>query len=224
MIGLFKKKIAAQSSSPLQSPLSERFGEVFLQNSWGDEESVSGAGSRLDSHSVQAAIKALDHVIRTYDIKTVADIPCGDFNWIPLILGRNPTIKYQGCDISSLLIERNKARYPFYDFKCLDVTLEIPPAVDLIFCKDMVNHLLYADVAKCLINIKASGSRYLMLSNNFGWTNVELPEDGPGSSRHLDITAEPLAFPAPVWSTDYLGLWHLPDIDEGSFDKLRMLL
>lgn len=54
------------------------FSDIFEQNFWGDSETVSGDGSRLDrTDKIRAALPALVHDL---GIRTFLDIPCGDFN------------------------------------------------------------------------------------------------------------------------------------------------
>jgi len=195
-----------------QNGLKDRFTEVFLYNHWGDSESASGWGSRRDSPSVKAALEALRFITQKYEISSMNDIPCGDFNWIHEFLNEFPKIGYRGFDIVDPLIERNRQLFPQFNFGVLDVTSDIPPKADLIFCKDLVNHLTHSDIARAVGNMKASGSTYLLATNNFGFQNVELPENTGGASRHLDLTAAPFNFPAPIWNTHYLALWRLADL------------
>lgn len=194
--------------------LTDRFGQVYENNLWGDSESVSGEGSRRGAPPVSEAIEVLDRTIRDYRIRSMLDLPCGDFNWMPFVLGIHRKLKYRGFDIVPQLVERNRRRYPSHRFDVLDATSNVPPRADLIFSKDMINHLTFVDAAKVLKNFKRSRSTYLLLSNNLGWDNVELPENAGGSSRHLDVLAAPFHLPKPLWNSGYLGLWRVSDIDE----------
>lgn len=202
--------------------LRKRFSEVFLNNEWGDEESASGPGSRRDSGSVGDALAALEMGVRDYDVRSINDIPCGDFNWMPLFLQKNAVI-YRGFDIVPELVAKNKRIYPQFQFSCLDITSSIPPYADLVFCKDLVNHLSRLDVAKLLRNVKLSGARYLLATNNPGHENVDLSELHGGLSRHLDLMAPPYSMPAPVWANHYLAMWDLQAIRLEFFDDLIRL-
>ena len=200
------------SKSPASSmKLTQRFTEVYEKNAWGDPESVSGWGSRKDSPSVHASLEALAYVVETYKVRSMVDIPCGDFNWMPGFLANHP-VDYRGFDIVPALVEKNRTDNPGHSFEVLDVTSQVPPAADLIFCKDLFNHLSLPDVAQALANMKASGSRYLLASNNFGHQNAELSGEHGGETRHLDITAPPFNWTQTLWATNYLGLWDLKDV------------
>lgn len=188
--------------------LVDRFSRVFQENIWGDSESVSGFGSRRDSNSVVLAISALRTVKEQIGFVSLNDVPCGDFNWIGTFLEDNPEIRYRGFDIVPGLIQQNRMLHPSYEFDLLDITSSLPPIADLIFSKDLFNHLTFIDIRKALSNMKKSGSRYLLATNNFGFKNDELVAD-PGASRYLDLCAPPLDLDAPTWHTHYFGLWEL---------------
>lgn len=210
----------AQVENSSQQSLQDMFTLVFKENRWGNEESVSGAGSALGSPSVRESIKVLDELIRRLQIKSINDTPCGDFYWFPLILGRFPYLEYHGFDIVSDLIEWNRQRFPYYDFDTLDVTKDIMPQADLIFCKDLLLHLPSGEIARTLRNFKRSGSRFLLVSHDHGETNRELNLVEPGVHRSVNLVAEPYAFPEPIWSTAYLALWSFDAISMSFFDDL----
>ncbi|MBS7788492.1 class I SAM-dependent methyltransferase [Roseococcus sp. SDR] len=191
--------------------LQDRFARFYRGNRWGDPETRSGPGSRLDSGQVRDAIEALRGTVEGHEVRSLADIPCGDFNWMPLFLESVPGLAYLGFDIVPEIIADNRARHPGRRFERLDITREVPPRVDLIFCKDLLNHFCFADVAAALVNMRRSGSRLLLASNNVGHPNVEMPRFGVRQSRHRDIMLPPFGAPEPIWRTHYLGLWRLAD-------------
>lgn len=211
----FRDVVASLKQIPhhkVDDVLKTRFTEVYEKNIWQDPESVSGPGSRQDSHTAKAALIALRYVTQEHQVRSINDIPCGDFNWIHQFLEECPNINYKGFDIVTPLIERNKKTFPQFTFSLLDITSAIPPKADLIFSKDLLNHLIYYDVRQAIGNMKASGSTYLLASNNFGYQNEELAMNTGGASRHLDLVAAPFNCPAPIWHTNYLGLWKLADL------------
>jgi hypothetical protein len=191
--------------------LRDRFTLFYRNNFWGDLESRSGKGSRRGSGSVEASLEALRMTVSEHGVATMADIPCGDFNWMPLFLDAAPFVTYQGFDIVPDIIAENRRRYPTRRFEELDITREVPPRADLIFCKDLLNHLTFLDVQAALENMRRSGARLLLASNNFDHANVDLPSLSLRTSRHLDITLPPFNAPPPIWKTRYLGLWRLAD-------------
>ena len=194
--------------------LRSRFVTVYDGQLWGDYESRSGAGSVKGSPWVAMAAEALGKAVGEHGVRSINDIPCGDFNWMPDVLAGLGGVRYIGFDIVFDALARNKERFPQYEFRVLDITAKVPPAADLIFCKDLLNHLTDADVKRAIANMRRSGSKFLLASNNPGFENTPLPET-PGASRHLDITAPPFNLPPPLWSVaDYMSLWRLADLPD----------
>jgi hypothetical protein len=196
------------------------FRSVFKENRWGNDESVSGAGSALASPSVRDSVRVLDMVIREFGITSICDTPCGDFYWLPLILGRFPKMRYFGFDIVPDLIKWNRERYPERSFQTADVSADVLPPADLIFCKDLLLHLKSKDIGLTLRNFKKSGSRFLLITSNEGVENQELEVDDPGACRSVNLLASPYNFPNPIWNDNYLSLWVLDAIPMAFFDNL----
>lgn len=207
----------SERSRPRSRALQARFTEVYAENLWGSSESRSGGGSVRGSAWVTIAEQALAKAVHEHGVRSLNDIPCGDFNWMPDVLARLGGVRYIGFDIVHTALARNKDRHPEHEFRLLDVTTHTPPAADLIFCKDLLNHLTDADVKRAIANMQRSGSKFLLASNNPGFENIPLPET-PGASRHLDITAPPFNFRPPLWTVEgYLSFWRLADMGECGF-------
>ncbi len=114
------------------------------------------------------------------------------------------------------MVRRNRKRGPNVEFGVLDITAEAPPAADLIFCKDLMNHLSDGDVRRAIENMRRSGSKFLLASNNCVDENIPLSRSRNGS-RLIDITAPPFSYPRPLWNiSDYMSLWRLQDMTERS--------
>ena len=88
----------------LNLSLQERFELIYNENFWESEESRSGIGSEIEN--TKEVLKALEHFIKEFKIKSIIDIPCGDYNWMSSMDMRN--LKYQGHDIVKQLITDNK--------------------------------------------------------------------------------------------------------------------
>jgi len=173
--------------------LERRFTEIYQQNGFGGKDSVSGPGSDL---SQTAAVReALPAILKSIHARTLLDAPCGDFFWMKeanLDLDR-----YIGADIVAAIIERNNKTQSDTkrEFRVLDITRDVLPAVDLIFCRDCLVHLPYAAIFSAVRNFKRSGARYLLTT-----TFTARPEnhDIPaGFWRPLNLQAAPFNFPAP---------------------------
>ncbi|WP_309629739.1 hypothetical protein [Brevundimonas sp.] len=185
----------------------QRFETVFRTRRWALGESVSGPGSDRDSAQVDHAIRVLTKACDELGVRSIADLPCGDFHRFDLFLKDRPAIDYVGYDIVGALIGRNRIDHPGRRFEVLDITSQVPAPADLIFSKDLVNHLYERDVWATLRNMAASGSRWLLITSNTGFANQELFMFRPGASRELDLRASPYSLPEPIWSDHYFSLW-----------------
>lgn len=191
---------------------SRRFSEVYDHGLWGSTESASGVGSERGSGQVEHSIKILDHFTHELRLRSIADIPCGDFNWMPQFLEWHPGLRYVGYDVVPHLISTNRERHPGVQFRWLDITQGRPAKADLIFCKDLLNHLSEADVWRALENMVASGAKYLLLTTNRGFDNVDLSPDQPHASRHLNLETEPYSLAGAIHGDHYLLLFRARDV------------
>ena len=137
------------------------FSDIYHNNSWRSDESVSGHGSTMVA--TREVRRQLPILFKKYDIKSVIDIPCGDMNWISeVVIGK---VNYFGIDIVPELIASNKRKFgdlPNVHFDVRDITRDPLPPVDLILCRDLLGHLCNAEVKLALKNLRASGSRYML--------------------------------------------------------------
>lgn len=201
----------------------EIFTEIFRKNVWGGKESVSGRGS--DSAQTETIIRQLPLIWEKYEVKSLLDIPCGDFNWMRHVdLGK---VDYLGADIIPELVAKNSAQYERdgVHFKQLDVIRDQIPGLDLILCRDCLVHLSFDQIFSALNNICRSGSRYLLATT---FTDRRENRDiVTGDWRPLNLEAFPFELPAPIelinegctegdgaYDDKSLGLWCIADICE----------
>src|SRR5580704_1529204 len=171
------------------------FSEIYRNNSWGSRESASGAGSQLNrTHHLRQELPGMLHEL---NIRSLLDIPCGDFNWMQHVnLG---DIQYIGADIEPELIERNRELYSssIRRFEHLDLTSAPLPKVDAIFCRDCLGHLAYADIVSALNNICSSGALFL-LTTHFSFRTISANEEiKSGWWRRLNFELAPFHWPPP---------------------------
>lgn len=167
------------------------FTEIYKTNLWESEESHSGGGSTLKATAVIR--NRLPAIIEDYNIESMLDIPCGDYNWMKTV---DRSCSYIGSDIVEELIERNNQMYSSDDtkFMHLDLTRDDLPQVDLIFCRDCLQHLSYEDVKKALNNIKKSRAKYLLVTS---YHKTRRNHDiYTGDYRPLNLQISPFNFPA----------------------------
>src|SRR5689334_23139905 len=66
----------------------ETFTAIFNTNAWGNAESVSGPGSsEARGEEFRAELVAL---LDTFQVRSMVDAPCGDFNWMKRLLADRP--------------------------------------------------------------------------------------------------------------------------------------
>jgi hypothetical protein len=169
------------------------FTDIYNSNHWGSKESKSGPGSTLEATVVIR--ERLPAIIEKYAIKSMLDAPCGDYNWMKTV---EKTCNYIGGDIVVDIIENNQKLYASekVSFKLIDITKDILPMVDLIFCRDCLQHLSYANVCKALCNFKNSGSKYLLVTSYpKTWINHDIED---GGCRLLNLRKVPFGLPKPL--------------------------
>ena len=86
----------------------DKFTWIYRNNYWGIDESVSGSGSTLAY--TENLRKELPKLINDFKINSVLDAPCGDFNWMKVLL---PTlnVNYTGADIVQDLVDSHNSNY-----------------------------------------------------------------------------------------------------------------
>jgi hypothetical protein len=171
------------------------FTTIYATNYWNSAESVSGTGSELAQ--TQTLLTALETLFSDFEIHSVLDIPCGDFNWMQHCNLTN--IDYIGADIVADLILKNREKYADkgkLKFEVLNLITDPLPPSDLIMVRDCLVHLSFADIAKALQNIKSSGAKYLLTTTfTANYTNYDITT---GDWRRLNLQLPPFSFPLPL--------------------------
>jgi hypothetical protein len=168
-----------------KSILTEKFQSIYKTNTWGSKESVSGEGSEL--YSTETIRKYLPFIFKNWEIKSMLDIPCGDFNWMKEV--DLTEINYHGADIVPEIIDNNKQKYSEIQFSTLDIVNDILPTADLVFVRDCLVHLSNENIIRSLRNIKSSGSKYLLTTSFPRWNHNRDITDGDW--RPINLMMEP---------------------------------
>ena len=93
--------------------------------------------------------------------------------WMPATVERvrhfNPKFKYMGVDVVPTVIAANKERFKhveYYDFEVIDMAEEpLPSGIDMIWCRDALQHLSYELIVPALENFAASDATYLAVGS-----------------------------------------------------------
>ncbi len=201
--------------------LKETFSYIYKKNHWAGKESISGKGSDLTQTST--IINEIPIILKTYNIKSFLDVPCGDFNWAQHIDFGN--CNYLGGDIVDELISKNISLFKQENrsFKVLNLVEDKLPTADLLMSRDCFVHLSYDNIFKALNNIKSSNCTYLLATT---FTNRTLNFDTVnGHWRTLNLEIAPFNFPKPLqlinenctekngkYKDKSLALWKITDL------------
>jgi len=151
------------------------FYSIYKSNHWNryvdfDKNNllVSGPGSMPGSKVTQTINKNLSLFIRKNNLKSILDIPCGDFSWISELVKANQ-ITYVGYDIVEDIVNYNIKKFSSKKIKffCKDIVNETNFGnYDLILSRDFFIHMSNEDIKKVLFNIKKSKGKFFACSNN----------------------------------------------------------
>jgi hypothetical protein len=205
------------------------FERIFRENYWGNGESVSGEGSNLERTAVIRS--TLPGLMARHGVRSMLDAPCGDFFWM-----RETALtldEYIGADIVPDIIAANLAQYASERnrFIVADLIEDALPRADLVFCRDCLVHLPYADIWRALRNFRRSGAAWLLTTTFTGpRENVDIV---CGDWRPLNFERAPFAFPRPIevfaeecdedagiFADKSLGLWRLADLYDPRLTEL----
>jgi hypothetical protein len=214
------------------------FTEIYENYGFGSLESRSGTGSTLEETKLLR--DKIKFVINEKNIKSVVDIPCGDFNWMKEIVYNFES--YIGGDIVDNAVISNNEKYGNSKIKFINFDLinDKIPSSDLLIVRDVIGHLPLNDGKKIIKNILMSNCRYLLSTTwakktNDGWdkcniNDVNRENEGVDYGRFypVNLMSPPFNFPNPEiyleenvivdnfenGNRKVLGLWELSKIKE----------
>ena len=165
------------------------FTDIYQNNAWNGTESISGTGSTLEQ--TKHIIYGIQDIIEKYDIKSILDIPCGDFNWMRHVDFGDTS--YIGADIVPDIISSNKEQHKDVTFAVLDISEDRLPDADLIITRDCLVHFSFADIIKTMKNLKGCSYQYILTTN---FTHRALNTDIiTGHWRTLNLKTYPFRLP-----------------------------
>jgi hypothetical protein len=151
--------------------LQEAFSAIYRRGLWGrvnEDGFYSGVGSH-DPRLVDDYVSAVCAFLAALPQRPHAvDLGCGDFN-----VGRRlrPMCdRYVACDVVPELVERNRARFPDAEFRCLDIVRDALPAGDVAFLRQVLQHLGNEQISRVLPKLAAY--RFVVITEHL----PDLPE------------------------------------------------
>ena len=192
------------------------FTDIFEHNRWGNTESASGNGSSLEQTKILR--KELQKIFVQYNIKSIIDAPCGDFNWMSTMPLNG--ILYTGVDIVEPLIKKNALLHgkPGIQFIKANVITEVVPQADLIICRDLFIHLPNKDIIQTLRMFKKSKAKYL-LASHYTRPKGMTPDIEMGQVRFVNLLMHPFNLPKPLELIDEKSTESYPQLGITLNDK-----
>ena len=163
-----------------------------------DRESSSGIGSSMQITKVLR--EELIRFISENDIQSMADIPCGDFNWMQHVVSAK--LDYTGFDIVDNMIARNQELFEsknihFYSLDLFNQSLE--GNYDVIFSRDFFVHFMPEEIIKLLKHMSSANVKYFMST-----TYPETQENNCLKRAWFpyNLQLAPFNFPEPILTID----------------------
>lgn len=177
------------------------FTSIWENYGFGGTESRSGPGSEFE-HTADVR-KWLKKIIPKYGIKSLVDIPCGDFNWMHDVV---PSLEsYVGGDIVAQCAVQNTRKYGNDKTKFIhfDLLADAIPAGDALLLRDILGHYSVDNGYKIVQNVLNSNCKYVISTT---WYNINDPEyykahDNRGADTGrfypINLMSAPFNFPEP---------------------------
>lgn len=201
--------------------MNDVFSEIYHTNYWQDKHSLSGPGSNLKATATIR--KKLPTVFAHLGIKSLLDIPCGDFYWFDKMWDDLELEKYIGADIVPELIFdlRNTFIHRDIEFQKLNAISDRLPRTDMILCRDMLGHLPNLEAYRAIKNFERSGATWLLATTfpnhengnidiNAGqWRPINLADYKFGLGEPMLVIDENCTEGTGEYADKALGLWRL---------------
>lgn len=141
-------------------------------------------------------------------IRSVLDYGCGDWQWAKLVNWGDQN--YLGVDIVPHLIDRIRQAHgnERIRFEAIHPESWTPPAVDLVICKDVLQHLSNAEAVALARKLLAASKHALFINDRPRFGEAINGDTPRGGYRPIDMSKPPFALPGRVvyeFKTD--GSW-----------------
>ena len=199
-----KYRVGDWSDQPMKSP-EDFYGDSQWPPKAIRQRSASGKGSWL-GYTTQTSLQILKDTIRTYNIMSMVDIPCGDVNWIFDSFETDALPFYVGLDVASKVIAVNQKRFAHHTNKefyfwdanhctiphLLNGTTGKEEPFDLVHVRDVIQHLSLEKGVTYFCNVFRSGAKFLLTTTYPGGRHKDVQD---ADFYHNDLSQEPFSFP-----------------------------
>jgi len=185
---LLKNILLDQSNNKL----TQVFNTIYETNAWG-----CGSGSGSNENLCKGYVQFLQQFFTEYDIHSIVDIGCGDWQFSKNI--NFDGIDYKGYDVASFVVNRNLVKYkkPNIDFIHYNGDFSVLPKADLEICKDVLQHLPNHLIMEFIDNL--SKYKYALIANDINrmGENEDILLD-VYAWRSLDLRLSPFNLPLEI--------------------------
>ena len=122
----------------------------------------SGPGSR--AYAAWIKRRLITEHVATRGVRSILDLGCGDMYWMAEVpIGG---VTYTGVDISDVIVDRNRARLPQFEFLLHDfAAAPLGRSADLVLCFDVLIHQLAPEQFRATLrNVLASVGGVALIS------------------------------------------------------------
>jgi hypothetical protein len=195
------------------------FRKIYASNHWG-ASARSGRGASFDQAA--AVLRQLEALIEQLDVRTLLDVPCGDFTWMQHLTS---DVRYIGGDVLPELVMENEQKWsgPRRRFAVIDILKDDLPDAELLLCRDCLVHFSFDDIGAALRNISRSRCRWLLATT---FPDCATNEDiATGDWRPVNLERPPFDLPPPqlllneqcteagdTFADKSLALWDVEDL------------
>lgn len=170
------------------------FTKIIQTGQW-DRGSPCGSGSTVQY--TEQLRKSLENFIKESGIRSMFDAPCGDHAWMNLVKFPKD-FDYVGGDIVDFLIKDNQRRYPHRRFVQFDITKDVIPKTELLFCRDCLFHFSWEDMQRAFDNIARGGAQWIMTTSYLPG-RCRNSRIRTGEFTPIRLERAPFNFPEPVY-------------------------
>ena len=147
---------------------------------WNKPDVVTGLAKEFDTEPVSASVEELRRIRDQYGARSMLDVGCGTgrFYTHAKALGYS----YTGVDVTPLMVEHCRKRYPDGDFRAGDIyDLDFKDGeFDLVFCHDVIVHI--PSVADALQELYRVSNAIVFLRIPYVWNLEERVMKSPDGS------------------------------------------
>ncbi|MFN0263255.1 class I SAM-dependent methyltransferase [Tepidamorphus sp. 3E244] len=204
------------------------FETIYRDARWdrsADGRPNSGPGSHY-ADLVDPYVEAIRDFVATLDTAPdMLDLGCGDFRVGSRIAP--VAASYTACDIVASVVASNSEHYniPNVEFRTLDLAADPLPPADIVFVRQVLQHISNANIASFLEKVSAGQYRYLIDTESLPRGIPFKPNiDKPSGERIRLNFGSGIDLALPPFNLPHKSARVLCDVPDGRFASIRTTL